>query len=49
MVQVVSVKSIHSADGTQLVAAAGARVFVYDIEGNPIHALKGHAVRTGES
>jgi hypothetical protein len=33
------------ADGSQLVAAAGARVFVYDTEGNVVHALKGHTVR----
>eukprot|EP00892_Ulva_mutabilis_P005266 jgi/Ulvmu1/3110/UM015_0150.1 len=30
-------------DGLQLVAAAGARVFVYDLSGNPVHALKGHS------
>lgn len=32
------------ADGSQLVVAAGARVFVYDLEGNPVHSLKGHGV-----
>ena len=25
--------------------AAGARVIVYDLEGNPVHTLKGHTVR----
>ena len=32
------------ADGLQLVAAAGARVFVYDLGGTPVYALKGHLV-----
>jgi hypothetical protein len=35
---------MYAADGQQVVVAAGARVFVYDLQGNPVQALKGHTV-----
>jgi hypothetical protein len=41
---IASIDFARHADGTQIVVAAGARVFIYDVDGNPTHALKGHTV-----
>lgn len=39
-----------AADGTQLVAGVGNRVLVYDaVDGDLLHALKGHKVSSGAS
>lgn len=44
--RIISSQLLCTADGQQIVVAAGARVFLYDLDGNPVHALKGHTVRS---